>query len=245
MPAGDFQPFPTTHWSLVARAGDDAGESQRHALGELMRRYLGPFRTYVVTKFRVDGHRADDLVAGFVASRLVERNLVGDAEQGRGKFRNFLMTALERYVVDHFRQESAQKRGGNRAPQDVADAQDWLADAGAADPAAAFDASWAREVVRQAVERMRVATESTRPDLWAVFTDRVLGPSFDGSEPSAYADLIARLGYKDEGQAANALHTAKRIFARTLRGIVAEYALSADDVDREIAELTELLGRGG
>ena len=30
-------------------------------------------------------------------------------------------------------------------------------------------ASWAREVVRQAVERMRESTEKTRPDLWAVF----------------------------------------------------------------------------
>ena len=113
-----------------------------------------------------------------------------------------------------------------------------------ADPATAFDRSWASEAVRQAVERMRQATEPARPDLWGVFADRVVGPAFDGSAPTAYADLIARLGFANEGQASNALHTAKRIFARALRGVVAEYALTADEVDAEVADLRAALAAG-
>ncbi|QOV89044.1 sigma-70 family RNA polymerase sigma factor [Humisphaera borealis] len=237
----EFQLFPTTHWSLVARAGEDPSVAQRDALGDLLRKYLPAFRTYVISKYRIDRDRADDLVSGFVASRVVEKNLIGKAELGRGKFRNFLMTALERYSIDQFREESAQKRGGDRSGEDISEHADRLGD-GEADPSAEFDAGWARQVVRQAIDRMRDATATTRPDLWGVFDDRVIGPAFDGDTPTAYDDLIRRLGFKDEGQAANALQTAKRIFSRILRGVVAEYAMTADEVDEEVGVLLSALG---
>jgi RNA polymerase sigma-70 factor (ECF subfamily) len=240
MPPGEMQMFPTTHWSLVVRAGEDPSESQRKALGELLKHYLPAMRTYVMCKYRVDRERADDLVAGFLASRVVEKQLVGKAEQGAGKFRNFLMTALQRYVIDQFREESAQKRGGDQQRHDVQERAD-LAGTSDGEPAAAFEAEWARDVVAQAIERMKQSTETTRPDLWGVFFDRVLGPAFDGSQPSAYSELIARLGFADEGQAANALHTAKRIFARILRSVVAEYEQTAAEIDDEVAELMRSL----
>lgn len=242
MADGEFQLFPTTHWSLVVRAGQDASQSQRDALGDLLRRYLGAFRTYVISKYRMNREEADDVVAGFVASRVLEQNLISKAREGRGKFRNFMMTALQRYAIDELRREGAQKRGGGRSGEDVVEQQERLA-GDDQDPAAMFDASWAREVVSIAIERMRTATEKTRPDLWGVFADRVIGPAFDGSQPSAYPELIARLGFADEGQAANALHTAKRIFARTLRGVVGEYAITADEVDEELKDLMGVLGK--
>src|SRR5438270_426091 len=116
-----FQLFPTTHWSLVVRAGQDESKTQRDALGELLQRYLGAFRTFVITRYRLPRDKADDLVQGFVLSRLVEKNLIGKASEGRGKFRNFLMTALERYAVDQFREASAQKR---QPDQNVIDVQE-------------------------------------------------------------------------------------------------------------------------
>jgi hypothetical protein len=97
--------------------------------------------------------------------------------------------------------------------------------------------------VRQAIDQMRKATETQRPDLWGVFQERVIGPAFDGAEPMSYADLVGRLGFKDEGQAANTLHTAKRIFARIVRGLAAEYAATATDVDDEVGELLSVLSR--
>ncbi len=239
-----FQLFPTTHWSLVMRAGADPSVAQRDALGDLLRRYEGAFRTFVMTRHRLPRERAEDLVQGFILSRVLERNLLARADAGRGKFRNFVMTALERYAVDQFREAAALKRAGDRAGVDVQAYQDALPGPADGDPAAAFDASWASAAVRQSVERMRAATEVTRPDLWGVFSDRLLGPAFDGAEPTAYADLIARLGFADEAKAASGLQTAKRIFARILRGVVAEYALTADDVDQEIDDLKAALAGG-
>ena len=248
--------FPTTHWSLVRRSGADPSAAQREALGDLLRRYQAAFRTFVAVRFSLPPDRADDLVQGFILSRLLERNLAAGARADRGKFRNLLMTALEGYAIDQRRRATAAKRrfendaGGGVPVSDVT-----VAGAAATatvgggrvpdDPAAAFDVAWASAAVRQAVERMRQVTEPVRPDLWGVFADRVLGPAFDGQQPTAYAELVGRLGFADEGQASNALHTAKRIFARNLRGVVAEYALTADEVDREIADLRAVLANGG
>jgi len=43
----------------------------------LLQRYLGAFRTFVITRYRLPRDKADDLVQGFVLSRLVEKNLIG------------------------------------------------------------------------------------------------------------------------------------------------------------------------
>ncbi len=233
--------FPTTHWTLVARAGADRSVAQREALGDLLRRYEGAFHTFLTARYRLPPDRAADLVQGFVLSRVLERNLITRADAGRGKFRTFVMRALEQYAIDQFRRASAKKRRVDRAGVDVQDYQDSLADPGAADPARAFDLSWASQAVRQAVEQMRRTTEPVRPDLWGVFADRVLGPAFDSAEPTAYADLIGRLGFADEAQASSALKTSKRIFARVLRGVVSEYARTADEVDREVDDLRAVL----
>ena len=42
--------------------------------------------------------------------------------------------------------------------------------------------------------------------------------------------------------ASNALVTAKRMFERNLRAVVAEYAADEADIDREIAELRRAVG---
>jgi RNA polymerase sigma-70 factor (ECF subfamily) len=225
----------------VVRAGHDPTEARRQALGHLLHRYLGAFRSFLMVRFRMPRDRAEDVVQGFVLSQVLDKNLIGGADAARGRFRNFLMTALERYAISEFRKESAQQRQGGRAQVDVQEHQDRLAGQGD-DPAVAFDVVWATEVVRQAIERMRQATQPARPDLWGVFHDRMIGPMFEGSESRSYATLIGRLGFKDESQAASALKTAKHIFARFLRGVVAEYTLGEDEVDREIGELMLVLG---
>jgi RNA polymerase sigma-70 factor (ECF subfamily) len=241
----DIRNFQTTHWSLVVRAGDAASDAQRDALGALVRRYLTPLRSYLLQRFRLERDAADEVLAAFIATRLVEKQLVAQAREARGRFRGFLTTALERFAIDQARERAAMKRGGGLVHEelDAAESIEVGSEAGAAETA--LVGQWAREVVALALTRMRAATEEVRPDLWGVFADRVLGPAFDGRDPSAYATLVERLGFADEGQAANALHTAKRIFARTLRGVVAEYSESAAEVDTEVRELMAALATAG
>jgi len=88
--------FPTTHWSLVVRAGHDAAETQREALEQLLRRYLPALHAHLVHTRRVAPDEADDLLQDFVASRIIEKGLVGRADQELGKFRWYLLAGWPR-----------------------------------------------------------------------------------------------------------------------------------------------------
>src|SRR5688572_10181335 len=87
--------FATTHWSIVRLAGDAATSESSAALDRLCRQYWQPLYYFVRRKGYSEAD-AKDLVQGFFA-RLLEKGLVGAADQERGRFRTFLLTALDNY----------------------------------------------------------------------------------------------------------------------------------------------------
>src|SRR3954452_18501690 len=100
-------PFPSTQWSVVGRAGSGANDdARRRALATLLARYLPALRSYLRAKHRVDPDRADDLVQGFLTDKVLEQDLIRQADRGRGRFRTFLLTALDNYVTSHVRRET-------------------------------------------------------------------------------------------------------------------------------------------
>jgi DNA-directed RNA polymerase specialized sigma24 family protein len=235
--------FPTTHWSLVARAGHDATEAKRQALGDLLVRYLPALRAHLVHGKRLSPEDADDLLQEFVAAKILDKELIGRADAQLGKFRTFLLTALDRFLIDRFRQQAARKRspadGGLRALGDMADQLQ------ANQRCDAFDLAWARNVIAETVRLMRTECEtSNRTDLWGVFECRMLGPILNAAEPVEYDELVGRFGLQSPSQASNLLITAKRMFARLMRAVVGEYALGSAEIESEIGALMEILGQG-
>ena len=59
--------------------------------------------------------KAKDLTQDFFYSVLYEKDLFGTARRSKGKFRSFLLTALDRYLIDRNRYEKAEKRSMDRA----------------------------------------------------------------------------------------------------------------------------------
>lgn len=234
--------FPTTHWSLVARAGQDSTETKRQALGELLTRYLPALRAHLIHGKRLSPDNADDLLQEFVAAKLLEKELLGRADAELGKFRTFLLTALDRFLIDRFREENARKRSpGEGRLQVLGDAAGQLP---ANSPSDAFDLAWARNVIDQTVQLMRAECEtSERPEIWGVFECRLLNPMLHATEPIEYEELVTRFGLQSPSQASNLLMTAKRMFARVLRSVVGEYARESAEIDTEIRELMEVLAR--
>ena len=238
----DGSSFPTTHWSQVARAGgrDGSIEAQRQALETLLRRYRPAFLAHVIHVRRVRTSDADDLVQGFICDRIVAEGLIGKADQARGKFRTYLLTALDRHIVRVRRHDQAAKRGGGVAPAAIDDH-----DPAAASPTATeiFDIAWARQVVEQAIQQMRKECDGERPDIWNVFEARVLLPLLDGAEPTPYLQLVESLGLASTEAAANLAITGKRMFARHLRAVVGQYAGSDAEIEQEISDLRGILAR--
>src|SRR5580693_2515632 len=131
-----YRPFPVTQWSLIARASHVDVETRRRALGELLERYVPAVRCYLTLGKRIDPDRADDILQGFLASKILDEHLIERADQQRGKFRTFLLTALDRFIINQHRFDAAQKR----APAQLASIDDQPEPSeSASNPANTFD----------------------------------------------------------------------------------------------------------
>ena len=229
---------------MVARAGHVRSSVRRRTLEALLKQYLPALQSYLMARRRVGRHEADDLLQGFLASKVLEQQILRRADRTRGKFRTFLMTALERYAISEWRKESAASRtpsGGPASPLGEL-AEDQLPAPEAAD---LFDVEWAKQAVEVAVGRMRRECRSGgRQDLWGVFEARVLGPALRGEEPVPYERLVPELGLGTAERAANLLASAKRMFARNLREVAAEYADDEADAEEEVRRLRSVLAQG-
>jgi RNA polymerase sigma factor (sigma-70 family) len=111
-PASPSQPqwFVTTHWSVVLAAGRNDSTRAQAALEKLCRSYWYPLYAFV-RRLGHGPHDAEDLVQGFFAVCL-EKNYLGAADQAKGRFRSFLLTALKYFLANEWDKARTQKRGG-------------------------------------------------------------------------------------------------------------------------------------
>jgi DNA-directed RNA polymerase specialized sigma24 family protein len=230
---------------LVGRAAADRGKAEGGGrdLAELLRLYLPALRAHLLFSRAMDPHRADDLLQAFLTDKVLEENVLRHADPARGRFRTFLLTVLDRFVIDHVRKERAGKRSAAGKTRDVeAHADEIPAPDG--NPADAFDRAWARNVLDQVIERMRGECRATgRTYLWDVFEARVLLPIADDAGPPSHEALARRHGLPSASHASNALGTAKRMFARLFRGVVGVYAADKAEVEAEIRDLWDIFSR--
>jgi DNA-directed RNA polymerase specialized sigma24 family protein len=246
-PGGPGDAFPMTPWSLVARAATDGTEgaaaTMREALGTLLQRYLPALRAHLILHRRIAPDLADDLLQSFVSRKVLEQRLIARSDRTRGRFRSFLLKALDHYVIDQLRQQKS--RGGAPSQLDEMQELDLADDDAEAQPSQAFDRAWAKEVVAEAVRRMRAECQRTsRPDVWGVFEHRVLAPSLHGAEPLPYEQLVKTYALDSPAQASNVLMTAKRTFARMLRGVIAESAEDDAEIEQDLRDLKQILASG-
>jgi RNA polymerase sigma-70 factor (ECF subfamily) len=231
--------FPSTQWSLVDRATAGDTVARRRALGDLLTRYMPALRAHLVLNKRIDRERADDLLQGFITSKVLEQGLISRANPDRGRFRSLLLTSLNNYVIDVYRHQTATPSALSLSESDrlpPSSDSDIRSDV--------FDVAWARELLGDVLRRMQAECErNRRPDIWGIFESRIVAPILDNADTLPYEQLVQRFGFRSPTQAANALVTAKRMFVRILRSVVAEYA-GASAVDAEIRDLQQILASG-
>src|SRR5206468_8191663 len=95
--AGRQSVFVTTRWSVVLTAGRRDTTRARAALESLCQTYWFPLYAYV----RRRGHSpedARDLTQEFFV-RLLERQSLANADPDRGKFRSFILGAMNYFIV--------------------------------------------------------------------------------------------------------------------------------------------------
>lgn len=100
--------FATTRWSVVLAAGHGDTTHAQDALAHLCQTYWYPLYAYA----RRRGHSppdAQDLTQEFF-TRLLRGNWVAKADQQRGRFRTFLLSAMQHFMANEWNRAHAQKR---------------------------------------------------------------------------------------------------------------------------------------
>ena len=238
-----YAEFPTTHWSVVQKAGlaDDA--ASRAALRDLVTRYAPVLKWHLVRDKGLTSHDAEDVLQSFLAEKVLEQNLFALADRDRGRFRNFLLTTLDRFLSNQRRAEAAQKRSPkHKVPLDGF-VENSCAQRERADT---FDVAWARQVLAEAVSAMRDhCLGAGRADLWRVFEARILHPALRQTVPVPYQDLVDELHFASPAQASNALVTAQRTFGRVMHGVIGRYEREPAQIEEELADLRRILSMAG
>ncbi len=227
--------LPTTRWTLILAARQD-GAARRAALGELLGAYWRPLYVYLRRR-GLPVEEAEDAVQGFFA-HLLERDFLPRLDPARGRFRSYLLTALDHYLVNLRERSAALKRGGavRLVPLDVALAEREIAAATAA-PELAFDREWALGLMERALERLRREYDEGRRRGGFAAVARF----FALDAAPSYAEAAALAGMTVP-QFKATLHRARARFGEILREEVAATVASDDAVEPELAELVRALG---
>jgi len=241
---GSSEAFLTTHWSLIE--GVKSGEDRDRALiGLLLGKYWKPVYCYLRRKGYAN-EEAKDLTQGFFHEIVLNKNLVQRADHARGRFRSFLLHALNQYLINEKDRQSARKRRpkGGFVPLDAVEPAVGSAPAVLLSAQDSYNYAWLSGLLDEVLEEVR--GDCIREGLenhWKVFHEHIVRPILEDVEPMSLTQLCARYGIEDQKKASNMATTVKRRFQTALTKHVRHTVLTEDQVSAELAELMEFFGK--
>lgn len=233
--------FVTTHWSVVVAAGHSDTTRSQAALEKLCRAYWFPLYAYARRRgYSVED--AQDLTQEFFA-RVLERNWLARADQARGRFRTFLLTAMERFLANEWDKVRAHKRGGGHRnipiQLDAAETRYGVEPADTRTPEQAFEYRWALALLDEVVGQLETEFRSRgQAEMFAALKPCLVGDR--ASQP--YAKLAGKLGM-EEGAVKVAVHRLRQRYRELLRVEIANTVDSPGEVDAEMHHLFNVLAR--
>jgi len=224
----------------VLAAGDARREDARHALGQLCEVYWYPLYAFL----RRRGYSADDaqdLIQAFL-TRLLDKNTVRLADPQRGKFRSFLLTALKNFLANERREARALKRGGGQAvlsfEVEAGESRYQLEPEDQRTPEDIFERRWAMTLLETSLARLRNEyADANKQDLYEALKD-CLG----GASAAPYKQVGQAIGMS-EGSIKVAVHRLRSRYREILRDEIAQTVDDSEDVDEELRQMFNVLGR--
>lgn len=232
--------FAPTRWSVVLAAGQEDSVHARAALATLCQAYWYPLYSYV----RRQGHSpadAQDLTQEFFA-RLVAKRYLARVQRAGGRFRSFLLTAIQRFLANEWDRAHAQKRGGFAAVVsiDAADAESRyrLEPAHELTAEKIFEQRWAEALLARVLARLRAEYASAGKEaLLDALSASLSQPR--GAVP--YAAIATRLN-TTEAAVRMAAHRLRARYREVLRAEIADTVASPAEVEEEIRYLFATFG---
>lgn len=231
--------FATTQWSLVLAAGGLGSAEAEAALERLCSLYWYPVFAFVRRRgYPTD--EAEDLTQAFF-TRLIEKHDVATADRDRGRFRTFLLTACDHFLLNERDRALAIKRGGGRVmiPLDTAATEErYQRSLGHEEtPEQLYDRQWCLTLLASVLDTVRDEYREAGSD--STF-DRLRGFLTMDDTAGSHADAASDL-QMTAGAVKVAVHRLRRRYRDTLLRIVAETVDSGEAVADEIRYLMKIV----
>jgi DNA-directed RNA polymerase specialized sigma24 family protein len=109
---GKSSRFPHTRHSAIIALQSEQGDRRAAAYERIVAAYWKPAYKHVRLKWNASNEDAKDLTQEFFA-RALEKEFFARYDSGRGSFRNYLRTCLDRFVANQRKSGQRLKRGGD------------------------------------------------------------------------------------------------------------------------------------
>ncbi len=234
--------FPTTHWSVIREAGIDGQPESLEAMNVFIRLYWKPI-FYFLRARGISTDRAEDLTQEFLL-RLMEQDWLRRADEDRGRFRNFILRVLVRFVADQGPERTTRQKGfeGRLTPISslLGDEDRSFEPAANLTAEEVFDRRWAMSLVQSVRELLQLSYQLENKGVWFdIFAARYLTEPGQG-RPSE-TDIAAQFGLTRD-QVRHAQQQTKERFMQLLRAEV-RGQMGDEDLDAAVREMLELAAR--
>jgi RNA polymerase sigma factor (sigma-70 family) len=231
--------FATTRWTVVLLAGGSTSVGSAAALEQLCRAYWYPLYAFVRGR-GLSPHDAEDLIQSFFAF-LLAKDVIARADRERGRFRTFLLAALQNFHANERARASSLKRGGGNAIMSFdelqAEARYQEEPASNLSPKRLFDQKWAASLLDQVLQIL--AREYTAAGKAALFEE--LRKVIWGGRGEVSYEILARQLGTTEGAIKVAVHRLRLRFKECLRDEVMHTVAAPGEVDDELRHLLNSL----
>jgi len=239
-PAEGKKSFASTQWSVVLAAGDIDRHEARIALAQLCEAYWYPLYAYV--RRRVDNvHEAQDLTQAFFA-HLLEKQAIARADHHRGRFRDFLVTALKNFLSNEWEKARAEKRGAGKTPLsldfDEGESRYKIEPSHELTAQKLYERRWVLTLLDQVLEGLRIELAEAGN---AGHFDQLKG-ALAGEATAADYDRAAAALEISPAAAKQAAYRMRKRYRQLFREEVARTVAHEADVDDEIERLLATLG---
>ena len=242
---GIGEAFLTTHWSLVDDINTNEADRNRALIELLLVRYWKPVYCYLRRKGYAN-EAAKDITQGFFHEIVLSRNLIQKADQTKGRFRSFLLMALNRYLINIQEEQSARKRAprGKLISFDFAGMADSPHVMTTLTPEDTFTYVWVSSLLEQVLKEVESGCEADGKTIhWEVFRNRVLRPVMKGSEAPCMEEICRKYGIQNPMKASNMVVTVKRRFRTALARRLRDSVMSDEEAEIELQEIKRFLPR--
>ena len=239
---GENRAFPPTRWTEIVDLKMSDDDQKALIANELLKRYWKPVYCYLRRK-GYDNETAKDLTQGFFQEVVLGRGLLEKASQAKGRFRTFLLTAIDRYAIDIRRYETTSKRKPDGQLFQLSDAEianiaSTIVDATAEQ---SFNYAWISELLDRVLSEVKDELLHINKEIhWHVFEDRILQPLIASSSPPSLKDLCDKYGIETEKVASNMIITVRRRLRGSLRCCLRQFTHSDSQVEQEILDMLKV-----